>query len=132
MVAMRYKVNQSVANRLLRLLNDITIYEAKQLLDGLAYEYMLDGIVVIDGHERKPFCKTTFMSHYNIVWERYDLAKNVRVQFPGGPPTPTGYKWFIGSLVTFVCDRMLYYATAHGSFGKEKVDALLIPYEFMP
>lgn len=126
MVAMRYKISRSVANKLLRILQNITIYEARQLLDGLAYEYMLDDIVVIDYQERNPFCKTTFSSHYAIVWNCYNFAHDVRVQFGGGPPG--SYGWFTGTLVTFVCDRIMYHAAR---FGGDKVTPLLKYYGFM-
>ena len=126
MVAMRYKISKSIANKLLRLLEDITIYEAKQLLDGLAYEYMLDGIVAVDWGASQPTkCRTTFASHYAVVWDRYDFARRVRVEFPGGPPN--SYKWFTGTLVTFVCDRILYHAAM---FGTKTVTHLLEPYGF--
>ena len=126
MVAMRYKISKSVANRLLRLLHDITLYEAKQLLDGLAYEYMLDEMVVIDYQERIPHCKTTFASHYAVIWDRYEFACEKRVQFGGGPPG--SYGWFTGTIVTFVCDRIMYHAA---KFGTDTVTPLLKPYGFM-
>jgi len=126
MVVMRYKISKSIANKLLRLLEDITIYEAKQLLDGLAYEYMLDSIIVIDWGASQPTkCYTTFASHYAVVWSQYDFAKRVRVKFSGGPPN--SYEQFTGTLVTFVCDRILYHAAL---FGTQTVTHLLEPYGF--
>jgi len=126
MVAMKYKVNRSVANKLLRVLSHLTLFEAKQMLDGLAYEYMLDDIVVIDWGERIPTCKTTFASHYAIVWDRYEFARDIRVQFSGGPPGKS--EWFTGTALTFVCDRIMYHAARYGT---DAVIPLLEPYGFM-
>lgn len=60
------------------------------------------------------------------MWDRYEFAHDVRVQFGGGPPG--SYGWFTGTIVTFVCDRIMYHAA---KFGTDKVTPLLNPYGFM-
>jgi hypothetical protein len=102
----------SLVDKILELLADITIYEAKQLLGNLEYNYVLDPLVIIDWSARVPQLNTTFNSQYEVVWDRYEFARKIQLQFAGGPPHT--YQWYNGTLVTFVCDRMLYYAATHG------------------
>jgi hypothetical protein len=112
-------------DRLMRQLSDITIYEAKQILEGVAQEYLLTEVVIIDWAAQVARRKTTISAEYHVVWNHYDFATDVRVEFVGGPPGAA--KWYSGTLLTYVCDRILYHASVYTSHS---VIHVLKPYGF--
>jgi hypothetical protein len=122
-------VNQpklSVPDRLIRRLADITIYEAKQILEALTFEYMLSEIVAIDWNAHTVRRTTTPAAEYHVVWNCYAFAQDVRVDFIGGPPGKA--IWVSGTFLLYVCDRILYHAAV---FKPQSVMHVLKPYGFI-
>lgn len=110
---------------LIRQLSNITIYEAKQILEEMTLEYLLTEIVSIDWTAQVARRKTTISAEYHVVWNHYDFAADVRVEFVGGPPGVA--QWYSGTLLTYVCDRILYHASVYTS---QAVMHVLKPYGF--
>lgn len=112
-------------DRLTQQLSHITIYEAKQILEKMTLEYMLTEIVSVDWASQVTHRKTTVSAEYHVVWNHYDFAADVRVEFVGGPPGVA--KWYRGTLLTYVCDRILYHASV---YTPHSVMHVLKPYGF--
>ena len=120
------RTSLSVPDRLARALADITIYEAKQILENLAHEYMTEGITITDWTAICPVKQTTVAAEYHISWDCYSFAREVKFSFLGGPPTRR-YKTYHGTLLMYVCDRILSHAA---QFGPRSVLHVLKPYGF--
>jgi hypothetical protein len=100
-------------SHVLYLLRDITVYEANSILEKLNPNpsYLTEEIIAIDWGANTPMVSTTFRSHYRVVWDWYSFARALKIKFRGGP---TSRHWYVGNLVTFVCDRILRHAKNHG------------------
>jgi len=106
-------------------LADITIYEAKQILEGLAPEYLRTQITSVDWASQVAKRATTVAAEYEVVWNHYDFATDVKIEFVGGPPGQC--VWAKGTLLTYVCDRILYHASVYEPYS---VMHVLKPYGF--